>query len=158
MTPPTSRCESSGSSGESAFSASIASRACSRPRGSAPSFAKPSDAIIELVWTSRSEIFALRSSSTSCSAVGSSANALAELLGVDLLEAGALGIACELALGRVLRRNGEVGRHAELLRHGTDPLDQLLDPRARREGLPAVEIEELAGEPVPDRAPEVLLE
>src|SRR2546423_2272430 len=128
MTPPTSRCESSGSSGESAFSASIASRACSRPRGSAPSFAKPSDAIIELVWTSRSEIFALRSSSTSCSAVGSSANALAELLGVDLLEARSFGVACELALGGVLRRHGEVGRDAELLGDRQRPLDQPLDP------------------------------
>ena len=38
------------------------------------------------------------------------------------------------------------------------PLDQLLEPRARRHRLAALEVDQLAGQPVADRPPHVLLE
>src|SRR5439155_7820728 len=39
-----------------------------------------------------------------------------------------------------------------------DPVEQLLEPRPRRDRLAALEVDQLTREPVADRAPEVLLE
>src|SRR5438552_11756445 len=104
------------------------------------------------------------SSSTDGSALRSlcfsSANALScpHLLGVNLLQRRALVEAGALALRGILLRDGEEGRRADLVRHRGDPLEQLLDARPRRHRLAAVEVDQLAGEPVADRAPQVLLE
>src|SRR4051794_39760215 len=81
-----------------------------------------------------------------------------DLLGVDLLERRALGDACALPLCRVRAGDAEVRRRPELVRDRLHPLDQLLDPRARRYDLAALEVEQIAGEAEADRAPEVLLE
>src|SRR5437763_2728499 len=78
--------------------------------------------------------------------------------GVDLLERRAVVVPGSLALGRVLGRNRHVRRGAELLRDRHRPLGQRLEPRPRRHGLGAREVDQLAREPEPDRAPEVLLD
>src|SRR5262245_11189833 len=77
------------------------------------------------------------SASSSGPGPASSANELArpDLLGVDLPQRRPLGPARELPLGRVRRRDGEERRGADLLGDGQDPLDELLEPRPRREGL-----------------------
>src|SRR5579884_1277667 len=82
----------------------------------------------------------------------------AHLLGEDLLGRGALVVACDLALGSVPLGNREPFGRSELLRDRAHPLDELLEPGPRRHRLAAVEVDQLAGEAVPDRAPEVLLQ
>src|SRR2546425_453871 len=151
---------SSGSSGTSTFSASIARRASSRSRRSGASLPNASEASSEHVCTSRSATLALRSSSTSCSAVGSAADSLtgAHLFREDLLHRRTLLVARDLPLGRIPLGDRKPGRGAELLRDRLHPLDELLEPSARRNRLAVLEVDELAGEPFPDRPPEVLLE
>src|SRR5581483_2934884 len=63
----------------------------------------------------------------------------------------------DLTLGGVALRDREPRRRAELVRDRSHPLEQLLESCARRDGLAALEIDQLAGEPPPNRAPEVLL-
>src|SRR5205085_9048606 len=150
----------SSSSGESAFSASIASRACSRSRTSGASLPNASEASSELVWTSRSETFAFRSSSTNSSAVGSAGDSLTRrhLLCEDLLHRRPLLVPGDLPLGRVPLGDREPGRGAELLGDREHPVDELLEPSARRDRLAALEVEQLAGEAPADRPPQVLLQ
>src|SRR5579862_5841042 len=95
----------------------------------------------------------------------SSANALSQLdlpgphlLGVDLAQRGALAEPLLLALGRVPLGEPEVAGGPRLLGDRRDPLEQLLEPRPRRHGLAAVEVDQLARKAVADRPPEVLLE
>ena len=84
---------------------------------------------------------------------------LLDLLGVDLLERRALLVARDLPLGRVRRRHREVRRRAELLGDRQHPLDQLARARARAgRTSPRREVDQLAGQAVADRAPEVLLD
>src|SRR5204862_117535 len=64
--------------------------------------------------------------------------ARANLLGIDLGQARALLVAGDLALCGVLRRDGQVRRGADLICDRRDPLDQLLDPPARRNRLRAL--------------------
>src|SRR4051794_21877777 len=143
--------------GTSARSASIASFACSRSRPSGPSRMNPSCETVTTVWASRSTTFSLRNSASSCAARSPSlaTDRLrgAHLLGVDLLQRRALLVPCDLPLGGVRPGNGEVRRGAELLGDRERPLDQPLDRRPRRPGLARPEVEQLAGEPVADRAP-----
>ena len=54
------------------------------------------------------------------------------------------------------RRDREARRRAP--RRPAHPLDELLEPRARRDRLAPLEVDQLAREPVADRAPEVLLD
>jgi hypothetical protein len=82
----------------------------------------------------------------------------ARLLGVDLLEGRPLLEAGDLALGGVALGDGEVRGGADLLRHGRHPLEQALEPCPRRQDVSALEVDQLAGEPVADRAPHVLLD
>src|SRR6266704_784223 len=63
-----------------------------------------------------------------------------------------------LPLGGVRGRNREARSGAQLVGNRCDPFDQLLDARPRRHHLAALEIDQLAGESVPDRAPGVLLD
>src|SRR5262245_17022463 len=106
-----SRRRSSSRRGSRAARASIATRACSRSLTSGASLPNASEARSELVWTSRSEPFALRSSSISSSAVGvcSAFDSLTgpHLLGEDLLHRPALLVACDLPLGGVPLGDGE---------------------------------------------------
>src|SRR5262249_51994951 len=94
------------------------------------------------------------------SAIGSRSGGLSrlDLLSVDLLQARSPLEPRDLPLGRVALRDGEVPRSAELVRDRRHPLEQLVDSPSRGNGLPALEVEQLAGEAVADRAPEVLLE
>ncbi len=81
-----------------------------------------------------------------------------DLLGVDLAEGGAFCEALDLALGGVLLRDRQVGRRADLVGDRGDPLEQLLEAPAGRDRLAAGQVEELTGQAVPDRPPQVLLE
>src|SRR5690348_3887555 len=63
-----------------------------------------------------------------------------------------------LSLRRVRDGDGEVRSRADVTGNGLDPLDQLLDARARRQDIPACEVDQLAGKPVANRAPGVLLD
>src|SRR5947209_10840676 len=80
------------------------------------------------------------------------------LLGEDLRERGAFGVAGDLLLGRVLLGDREPVSGAELLRDRAHPVHEPLEAGARGHRLAAREIDELAGEAVPDRAPDVLLD
>ena len=80
------------------------------------------------------------------------------MLGVDLRERPALFVPGDLAFRRVPLGHGQVRRGADLLGHRQHPFDQPLDPGAGRQDLAAVEVDQLAREPVPDRAPGVLLD
>src|SRR6266849_4980283 len=168
MTCWMSRRSPSSSSGTSASSASIASRACSKSRRSGASLPKAIEASMELVCRSRSETFALRSSSTSCAAVGaegspsggSAGDSLTgpDLLGEDLLHRRTLGVSGHLPLGGVPLRNREPVRGSELLGDRLHPFDELLEPGARGDRLAALEVDQLARQPPANRPPEVLLE
>src|SRR5205814_920711 len=148
------------STGRSAAIVSIASRAwsCSSPS----SFAYASWPRVDTVETTSVSIFSARSCSAICSALTSSSatDRLSgrDLLRVDLLQAHALPEARALALGRVRRGNGEELRRAELLGDGLHPFDQPLDVRPRRTNLARREVDQLAGEAVADRPPQVLLD
>src|SRR5205085_1119987 len=141
--------------GTSAFSASIARRASSRSRRSGASLPNASEASSEHVWRRSSETFAFRSSSTSCASenpapVGSASDSLTgpHLLREDLLHRHALLVACDLPLCRVPLRDREPRCGAELLGNRLHPLDDLLESRTSRNRLPAVEIDQLARQPV----------
>src|SRR5215471_5494126 len=82
----------------------------------------------------------------------------ANLFRVDLLDAGALFVACDLALGGASLRDREPLRRPEFLGHRAYPFGELLEPRPSGDRLTALEVDELSGEPVPDRPPQVLLE
>src|SRR6266545_5320166 len=126
--------------------------------------------IASFVCTSRSEILTRLSSSSSClisSSLGSLANALSRLdllggephlLGVDLLQRRTAFVARDLALGGVRSRHGQERGGAELLGHWERPFDQILDGGPRRAHVTGGEVDQLAGEAVADRAPEVLLD
>src|SRR6266536_2222175 len=155
----------SSSSGASAFSASIARRAWSRSRTSGASLPNASEASSELVCASRSETFARRSSSTSCSGVGCSGAGSAgdsltrsHLLREDLLHRRALLVPRDLALGRVSLRDREPRRGPDLLGYREHPLDETLEPGARRHLLTALEVDQAPRETPADRAPEILLQ
>src|SRR5580765_317683 len=92
-------------------------------------------------------------SSSSCS----SADSLTcdPLHGVDLLQRRPILPPRLLPLGRVRRRDVQKGGGACLLRDRVDPLDQRLDPRPGGNGLAAVEVDQLAGEPPANRSPHV---
>src|SRR5207237_67506 len=151
---------SAGTTGCSAFSASIARRAWSSSFASSLPYA--SDASSEHVCTRNSSTFALRNSSTSSSAPGvnSASDTLAcpDLLDEDVLERRAFLVARDLPLRGVAVGDREPLRSAELLRNRLHPLDELLEARPRGHRLAALEVEQFAGEPVADRTPEVLLE
>src|SRR5690242_194819 len=114
---------SSGRSGSRARNASIASLASSRSRLSGSSFPYAREASMVHVWTSRSPTFALRSSSTSSSGVGSARDSLirGHLLGEDLFHRRALLVAGDLPLGGVALRDCEPRRRAELVRDRLHP-------------------------------------
>src|SRR5712691_9109399 len=82
----------------------------------------------------------------------------AYLLGVDLRQRLPCFEPLDLALCSVLLRDDEVRGRADLLGGGEHPLDQLVDPLARGDRLAPLEVDELARQPVADRAPEVLLD
>src|SRR6478672_9600453 len=134
--------------------ASIAAFAWASSRCS--SLPKASEARVETVERRNWPTSSCRSSSARSSTVGSrgasSANPLtrADLLAVDLDERRTLVVSRPLALGRVLGRHAEVRCRADLVRDGRDPLQQLLDPRTGRYRLAALEVDQLAGEPVAD--------
>ena len=64
----------------------------------------------------------------------------------------------DLTLGGVSLGNREEVGGAELFRDRPHPVDELLEPRAGRDGGAALEVDELARQAVADRAPEVLLD
>src|SRR6476659_3779033 len=101
-------------------------------------------------------------SSSSCESSPSSAAdgslLRANLLGVDLFERGAFLEARDLPLGCIRRRNCEVLRGAQLLCDGQHPGDQLLERRTRGPHLVRRQVDQVAGQPPADRAPEVLLD
>src|SRR5205823_2453186 len=103
-----------------------------------------------------------RIASTRSSIVGScsSANAFpcAHLLSVDLREGRALRVPRALPLGGVPLGDREERGGADLLGDRGHPLDELLEAGARGDGLAALEVDQLAREPVANRAPHVLLE
>src|SRR6476646_4502921 len=115
---------------------------------------------VVMVERMRSETFACRIASNIAFSVSSSADSLtgSSFRCVDLLERRPILPPGALPLGRVGRRHGEEGCRAGLLGEGCYPLDQLLDPCPCRHGLAALEVDQLAGKAVADRAPEVFLE
>src|SRR6266508_4549760 len=141
--------------GRSARSASMARRPCSTSRSSSPSRWNPSEASVNVVWRRMSWILSLRSSSASLasssasssgSCFSSATNRLLPpyLLRVDLLQRRALLEPRDLALGRI--------------RDWEHPFDQPLEGGPCGAHLEGLEVDELAGEAVADRAPEVLLD
>src|SRR5215831_13626579 len=102
----------------------------------------------------RSATFALRSSSTKASTLGSADDSLTRphLLGEDLVEGRSLLEAGDLPLGGVPLRDREPRGSPELLRDRQHPFGELLEPRPRGNGPTLLEIDQLAGEAVPDRA------
>src|SRR5579884_1710722 len=104
--------------------------------------------------------FTFRSSSTSCSAVGSACDSLTggHLLREDVFHRGSFLVAGDLPLRGVALGNREPLRCPELVRDRLDPLDELFEPRARGNRLAPLQIDQLAGEPVADRTPEILLQ
>src|SRR5260221_3080263 len=155
MTCWMSRRSPSSSSGTSASRASIASRACSKSRRSGASLPKAIEASIELVCSSRSETLTFRSSSTNWSAlaaegsapgVGSAGDSLTgpDLLGEDLLHRRTFRVTGHLPLGGVSLRNRKPVRGSELVCDRLHPLDELLEPGARRNRFAALEVEQLA--------------
>src|SRR5580765_35970 len=79
-------------------------------------------------------------------------------LGEDVAMRAELSLTLVLTLGRIRRRDGEEGRGANLTRNRLHPFDQRLDPRARRNDLASLEVDQLATEPVADRSPQVFLD
>src|SRR5262245_35192482 len=150
--------------GSSARNDSMASFTCARSRCSGETRRKPIDAAAERAFRRMSATPTRSSASRSCSSVGrpgSSATdrlGLADLLRVDLAERRAPLEALDLPLGGVLLRNGEIRGRADLFGCGKHPVDELLDPLPRGDRLAAPEVDELSGQPPPDRAPEVLLD
>src|SRR5436853_311282 len=120
----------SGTSGTSARSASIARRASSRSRVSGASFPYASDANIEVVCRTMSPTFILRSSSTSCSAVGvdSPGDSLTgtHLFGEDLLHPRAV---LERATDTCCERIDQGRESARLRKVGLRVADADLDGR-----------------------------
>src|SRR5688572_12851536 len=98
----------------------------------------------------------LSSASRSSSSVGSCGSSATDrlgrphLLGVDLRERRTVLEALDLALRRVLLRDREVRRGADLLGGGQHPFDELLEALPRRDRLAAGEVDELARKPPPD--------
>src|SRR5262245_46301390 len=151
-------------------SASIASFAWSRSRCSSPRLRYPRDETVKTVWTSTSATFSFAYSSSSCVSssswersrwappASSATHHLRsmDLLGVDLLERPAFLDPDDLALGRVGRRNRRLD--AELVGNRRHPLDQPLELGACGPDLVGGRIDEAAGQAVPDRTPEVLLD
>src|SRR5947209_17495524 len=90
----------------------------------------------------------------------SSANAFScpHLLSVDLLEGRALLEPRDLPFGGIRIRDREERRSADLGRDGSDPVEEVFAPLPGGDRRAAVEVEQLAAEPVTDRTPEVLLE
>src|SRR5262249_24606998 len=80
------------------------------------------------------------------------------LLGVDLRERRTLLVPGPLPLGCILHRHGANRGGADLVGDRRDPFEELLDPCARGDRLPPLEVDQLARESVSDRPPEVLLE
>src|SRR5205085_7750556 len=76
----------------------------------------------------------------------------------DLAHRRALLVAADLALGCVLVRAREPRGGAKLLRDGAYPLGDLLHAGSGGDRLAPLEVDQLAGEAVSDRAPQVLLE
>src|SRR5579864_142029 len=107
-----------------------------------------------------SPTLSLRSSSTTSCALGSAGDSLTGpyLLGEDLLHRRALLVGRDLPLGGVPLGNRKPRRRAELVRDRLHPLEELLDARACRDRLAPLEVDQLSGEPVPDRPPEIFLE
>src|SRR5581483_6962099 len=81
-----------------------------------------------------------------------------DLLGEDLLDGRAFPVPRDLTLGCVPIREREPRRRAELVRDRPHPLEQLLEPRTRRNGLAPLEVDEITRHPPPQRTPEVFLE
>src|SRR5919197_506534 len=111
--------------------------------------------------TSTSSTLSLRSSSASSRASSSSlsdTDGLQDLVRVDGFQALPRFVPRDLALGVVPLRDRELGGDSKLLGDRRDPREELLDPPARRQNRSAVEVDERLREPVPDRAPEVLLD
>src|SRR5438128_299796 len=79
-------------------------------------------------------------------------------LGVDLLERRSLAVAGDLALGRIGGRDRQVRSGADLLGGRQHPFDQALEVGSRWAHLAGREVDQLAAQAVPDRAPEVLLD
>src|SRR5262245_19223706 len=162
------------SAGTSARRASMASLACSRSRLSSPRLRYPSDETVKTVWTRTSETFSCLNSASSCRSssswevccscsspcpsVSSATDDLirSNLLGIDLLQRPPLVEAGDLALGRGGRRN--VQGDAELVGDRADPSGDPLELGPGRPHLVCPGIEQRPGQPVADRAPEVLLD
>src|SRR5262249_35904303 len=157
-TPPSRR------TGSSARSDSIARRAWVRSRASGETRWNPIDAVAESAFTRMSATPTFSSASRSCCSVGSASSSATDrlrrpdLLGVDLPGRGAVREALDLTLGRVLLRNGEERRSADLLRDREHPGHKIVQPLPRRDGLASGEVDELAREAVADGSPEVLLD
>src|SRR2546427_12991791 len=79
-------------------------------------------------------------------------------LGEDVAMRAELRHAFILALGGVRLRDCEVGRRTDLLGDGRHPFDQRLDACPCRHDLTALEVDEPVRQPIPDRAPQVLLD
>ena len=148
--------------GSSARMHSIASLAWGRSRASGETRRKPSDAVAETACTMTSATPTLSSASRSSSSDGSPLSPTDRLRRAPARRRSPRATfrprsARSAALQRSARaRRGTGG--ADLLGHGQHPLDELLDPLSRGNRLAALEIEQLAGEPVANCAPEVLLD
>src|SRR5918996_5376758 len=97
------------------------------------------------------------SSRASCSS-SSDMDRLYDLVRVDLAKGCAALVAVDLTLGCIGARDEDEGCGPELLRDRLDPDRELLEPLPGRQHAPRVEVDHIAGEPVADRAPEVLLD
>src|SRR3954447_9361258 len=93
------------------------------------------------------------SSSSSGVGVSSATDPLPRLhlLGIDLLQARSFVAAGDLPLRSVPLGHGEERGGADLVGDRCDPLEELLDPGTRRDRLTALEVEQLAAQPVADR-------
>src|SRR4051794_35956603 len=69
-----------------------------------------------------------------------------------------LGDTAILAFRGVRFRHRQVRRGSDLLGDRKDPLDQRFDPGTRRNDLAPLEVDQPVGQPVADRAPQVLLD
>ena len=81
-----------------------------------------------------------------------------DLLGVDLLERGTGATLRDLPLGGVPLGHAKPRGRAELVGDRQHPLDETLDTRPGRKRIASLEVDQVAREPVPDRAPEVLFD
>src|SRR5712692_4646210 len=100
-----------------------------------------------------SPTLSLRSSSTTCCAVGSAGDSLTGpyLFGEDLLHRCALFVACDLPLRGVSLGDREPGRGAELVGHGLHPFDELLEAGPGGDRFAALEIDQLSRQAPADR-------